>query len=161
EEPGLRRREQRLSRRDRAGVAGGDGAEGVEIEGVADILEPPEPERRERRSRVETARCRISIDCIHGEMAGVGQQPRRGLDALQVLYQRRAADLDLYPVIAQIPEASDFFAETAYVVRGIVVPATSIDSDPLRRRLASKAIGQVLVKRQASDLRRGVPQRHV
>src|SRR6516165_2187356 len=66
EEPGLRRREQRLSRRDRAGVAGGDGADGVEIERVADILEPPEPKRRERRSRVETARCRIGVDRIYG-----------------------------------------------------------------------------------------------
>src|SRR6516165_4309148 len=114
EEPGLRRREQRLSRRDRTGVAGGDDAEGVEIERVADILEPPEPEGRERRGRVEGARCRIGIDCVDGEMAGVGQQPHRGLDALQVLDQGRAADLDLYPVVAEIPQASDFFAETAY-----------------------------------------------
>src|SRR5215468_9084428 len=95
EQPGLRRREQRLSGRDRTGVAGSDGAEGVEIERVADVLKPPEPERRERH----------------------------GLDAPQVLHQRRAANLDLYPVIAQVPEASDFIAEVAQVVRGIVVSA--------------------------------------
>src|SRR5215468_369816 len=134
EQPGLRRRKQRLSGRDRTGVAGSDGAEGVEIERVADVLKPPEPERRERRGRVEPALCRISIDRVDGEVASVGQQPRHGLDAPQVLHQRRAANLDLYPVIAQVPEASDFIAEVTQVVRGIVVSAPSIDSDPLRRR---------------------------
>ena len=44
EELGLRRREQRFSRRNRTRVARGDGAEGFEIERVTNVLKPPEPQ---------------------------------------------------------------------------------------------------------------------
>src|SRR5262245_22836119 len=62
--------------------------------------------------------------------------PRPRCASLQVLHQRRTADLDPYPVIAQIAEVSDFFAEAAHIVHGIAVSATDLDgatSSPCRR----------------------------
>jgi len=73
EELGLRRREQRFSRRNRTRVARGDGAEGFEIERVTNVLKPPEPQRREGLGRLEAAGRRLGIYCVDGEMAGVGQ----------------------------------------------------------------------------------------
>jgi len=60
-------------------------------------------------------------------MIGTVEESRRGVDALQILSQWRAADLDLGAPIAEIAKAADLIGQTPDIVGGVVISASGVD----------------------------------
>src|SRR5262245_10213118 len=95
-------------------------------------------------------------------MLGTVKEPRRGVDASQILRQRRTADLDLGAPIAEITKAANFIGQKSDIIAGVVISTSSVDRDSRVAHFgAGGTIRQKSVKRQVRDLRRSVPERHI
>src|SRR6516165_7624407 len=160
EQIGLCRGEQRFAGGDRRGIAPCDCGEGFEIQRIADIFEPPEPERRKQIRRLDAACGRVGVYRVDGKMIGTVEESRRDVDALQILSQWRAADLDLGAPIAEIAKAADLIGKTTDIVGGVVISASGVDWRACHFG-AGSTIRQKPVKQQLRNLRRSIPERHI
>ena len=161
EEPGLRRGEERLARRDRMRVARRDGRVRLEVERIADVLEPPQAVGREGRRGLAAAARVVRVHGVDRQARG-GHDLGRRLDPPEVLLERHAADLDLGARVAVVQEPAQLVGEARHVVRRVVVAAARVDRDRARgRRRTPDPLGQEAMERQVRDLGRRVPDRHV
>ena len=91
-----------------------------------------------------------------------GKHAEHRLDALQVVGERRAADLHLHHRVAAVEVAPHLVLELGNVLAGVVVAAGGVDEDArIGRAAAAIALGQQAEQRLARDLRHRVPHRHV
>ncbi len=150
-------------------LAGGGGAlvaaaqfglEGI-VERIARLLVPEQAIGRERLGIGERG---VEIEAaigIDGEILAVAHHLEHGLDAAQILGERRAADLHLDDAIAAVAIAFHLRLERRQVLARLVVAAGGIDPDLVVGLAAAIAVGEQAVERLALDLRHRVPDGHV
>src|SRR6266404_1397247 len=90
------------------------------------------------------------------------QQPHCRFDPADILRQRGGADLDLHMREAEVRQAPYFLRQSRRIIGRIMVTAAGVDGYAARfARSIADELCQQTIERDLSDLRRGIPERHV